>query len=263
MAPLFALFGSGEFLPWAGDVDRRLIDAGSAHAAGRRRVLVVPTACAPEGDSVFARWSAMGLDHYRGLGADPEALPLKVREDAERPEIVEAVPGAALIFFSGGNPAYLARTLTATAFWAAVQAAVQAGTVLAGSSAGISFLGPLTFDPAAAGSRAPRGQPGPRTWVEGIGLFPKALFGPHWDAVDRWRPGATTQMLQAVPEGCGFLGIDEDTAALGDGRSWELLGRGTATVVPPGGSPYRVPPGGRFQLDLGYAPAGASSPAPD
>jgi cyanophycinase-like exopeptidase len=255
MTPVFALFGSGEFLPWAADLGRALLERGPRSGTRARRVLIIPTASAPEGDAIFGRWAAMGIEHYRGLGHMAEVLPLKVRDDAERPDLVDAVGGASLIFFSGGNPAYLVRCLKATPLWAAVEAAVGAGCVLAGASAGISFLGATTFDPAAAFAPVPAGQPAPSMWVEGMGLFPRAIFGPHWDAVDRWRPGAATAMLQAVPEGCSFLGIDEDTAAVGDGIHWQLWGRGTATVVKPGELPVVVAPSGTFDLDLGYSPA--------
>lgn len=238
--PTFGLFGSGEFLPWAGPVDRRLVDL----AGGGERVLVVPTASAPEGDEVFGRWARMGLGHYRALGLQPEVVPIRVREDADRAEVVAAVAGASLIYFSGGNPAYLARCLRGSGFWSAVQAALAGGCALGGSSAGIAFLGAVTFDPAVAMAG------GPGVWVEGIGLLPRAVFGPHWDAVERWRPGAGAMLLDATPDGCTFVGIDEETAMVGDGTSWELMGRGTATVRPWGRHVEVIPAGGRFDLDL-------------
>lgn len=246
-AGLFGLFGSGEFLAWAGPLDRRLVDAappGSGGPGGAPRVLVVPTASAPEGDTVFNRWGDMGLEHYRGLGYQAQVVPLRTREDAEDPRVAAMVGGASLIYFSGGNPAYLVRCLLGTAFWAAVEDAVAAGCSLAGSSAGIAFLGAATFDPGAAlaGSR--------EIWVQGMGFFPAAIFGPHWDAVETWRPGATAMMLAATPPGCTFVGVDEDTALVGDGRAWEVMGRGTATVHPAGGQSFVAPSGQRFDLDL-------------
>jgi cyanophycinase len=244
---VIALFGSGEFLPWARPVDQRLLGAAPP-AAVPPRVLVVPTASAPEGDAVFERWAAMGLEHYRELGAEPEALPLKVRADAEEAGLVARVAGASLIYFSGGNPAYLVRCLKGTAFWAAVERAVMAGCGLGGASAGIAFLGARTFDPAA-------GRAGLRVSIEAMGFFPRAIFGPHWDAVDRWRPGATAAMLASVPPGHAFLGIEEDTAVIGDGARWEVYGRGSGTVVAPGGRPAIVRSGERFHLALRPPPA--------
>jgi cyanophycinase-like exopeptidase len=57
-------------------------------------------------------------------------------------------------------------------------------------------------------------------------------------------------MLAAVPEDCAFLGIDEDTAVVGDGTEWEVRGRGTATVQPPGADPFVVGTGEHFNLAL-------------
>jgi len=238
----YGLFGSGEFLPWAAAVDRELITRGGG--AGGAKVLVVPTASAPEGDTVFTRWAQMGIDHYRTMGMAPELVAIRVREDADRPEVAAQVEGASLVYFSGGNPAYLARTLKGTAFWEAVAGALDAGCALGGSSAGISFLGGRTFDPAA------RSPGGPRVWVDGLGHFPRGMLGPHWDAVDRWLPGATAMMLAAVPEGWCFLGVDEDTAAVGDGRHWEVVGRGTATVLRATGEVAVVASGASFDLTL-------------
>src|SRR5260370_25662161 len=107
----------------------------------------------------------MGRTHCRKLGLEPAVVELKVREDGLRPEVVAEVAGASLIFFSGGNPAYLARTLRETPFWEAVGAAIEEGCALAGSSAGIAYLGILTFDPAAPTNGAPpqpRAAPGTR-----------------------------------------------------------------------------------------------------
>jgi len=252
---LFGLFGSGEFLPWAGPVDTWLVES-SPHRDGR--VLVVPTASAPEGDTVFERWAAMGAEHYRRLGAAPEVVPIKVREDAARPEAVAMVRGASLVFFSGGNPAHLCRCLRGTPFWAAVVEAVAAGCALAGSSAGVSFLGAVTVDSAVASA----GGPAAEIWVEGMGYFPRAVFGPHWDALEGWRPGAQAMTLAAVPDRSTFLGIDEDTAVVGDGLHWEVRGRGGATVRPPGEAGFVVEAGERFELPLSeVATRGAGSPA--
>lgn len=243
MSRAYGLFGSGEFLPWAVPVDRELVVRAGGRAAGAK-VLVVPTASAPEGETVFGRWAQLGIDHYTAMGAAPELVPIRVREDADRPSVAAQVAGASLVYFSGGNPAFLARTLKGTAFWEAVSKALDGGCALGGSSAGISFLGGKTFDPAA---RMPGG---PRVWVEGLGHFPAALLGPHWDAVDRWLPGATQATLAAVPEGFAFIGVDEDTAVVGDGRWWVVRGRGTATIRPAGAEVRVVGSGASFELTL-------------
>ena len=67
MAGRYGLLGSGEFLPWAEPVDRWMASGGGGRGG---RVLVVPTASAPEGDEVFWRWGSKGLSHYRKLGLE-------------------------------------------------------------------------------------------------------------------------------------------------------------------------------------------------
>lgn len=48
------------------------------------------------------------MDHYRRQGVTAEVLPLRTREDAERPELAPELARASMVFFSDGNPAYLA-----------------------------------------------------------------------------------------------------------------------------------------------------------
>ena len=61
---LFALLGSGEFEPWTEEVDRWLLE----RTTGSGRVLILPTASAPEGDAIFNQWGDMGLEHYGSWG---------------------------------------------------------------------------------------------------------------------------------------------------------------------------------------------------
>ena len=125
---VFALLGAGEFQDWHDDVDRRLLD----RADGDGRVLVLPTASAREGDEVFDRWGAMGLAHYGRLGVDVEVLPLKSRDEASRRDLIERLAGASVVFFSGGNPAYLASVLRDTPFCASMYERMAEGMALRG-----------------------------------------------------------------------------------------------------------------------------------
>src|SRR5947199_339601 len=132
-----ALLGSGEFEPWARPVDTWCAEQATSAS---ERVLVVPTASAPEGNDVFERWGRMGVEHYDAIGLAPEVLELRNRADAQTTEIIDAVQGARLVFFSGGNPGYLAETLAGTPFWEAVVAAVTSGeAALGGCSAAAAW----------------------------------------------------------------------------------------------------------------------------
>ena len=212
--------GSGEFDPWSEPVERWLL-ARSRTPDGP--VLVCATASAHEGEASYDGWANKGLEHYGSLGIAAEVLPLKTREDAHRDEVVAKLDGASAIFFSGGNPARLARVVLGTPFWAALEIAIRAGLPYAGCSAGVACLTEKTYDSDS--------QDFDSIWAPGIGYVRDTLFGPHWDIVDTWIPGATDFIAGSVGVGDTFIGLDEDTAMVGNGRSWEVIGRAKVHVL--------------------------------
>ena len=193
MSPLsFALLGSGEFEAWTEEADRWLLERAVAAGAGNGSVLILPAASAPEGDQVFDRWADMGMTHYRALGIPAEVVPIKNRDDADRPELVGKLEGASMAFFSGGNPGYLADVLIGSAFWKALLQAMERGLAYAGCSAGIACLGDVAPD---STSNDPTSA---HFWRPGLGLFPKLFFGPHWDALDVYVPGLRASIVAAI-----------------------------------------------------------------
>jgi cyanophycinase-like exopeptidase len=203
MAGSVALVGAGEFLPVMAAVDAELLAS-----TGRRRprVVVLPTASWPDGEEVFLRWAALGVEHFEGLGAEVEVVLVRTRPDADDAAHAQAVGEADLIYLSGGKPDHLLRTLAGSAVWAAALAANARGSVIAGCSAGAMVLCsqqarfrtpphvPLGFEP-------------------GLGLV----------------QGVAVRVARA-PRGTVILGIDEDTAAIGREGSWLVRGEGRVTV---------------------------------
>jgi cyanophycinase len=209
----WSLLGSGEFQPWSEPVDRRLLE----EADGDGRVLVLPTASAPEGKDVFERWGSLGLAHFSRIDVAAEVLDVKTREDSDDPRLVEKLEGASAVYFSGGNPAYLAATLADSDLLEAMLKQLERGMAYAGCSAGVACLNELTFD----SDTTDMGE----VWKPGLSLVPRTMFAPHWDMVDSWIPGAADFILSSVPEGHTFIGLDEDTAMVGTGETWEVMGR--------------------------------------
>ena len=215
-----ALLGSGEFQPWTEAVDRRLL----GRATGDGTVLILPTASAPEGDAVFDGWAQMGSEHYARLGVPAEVLLLKTPEDAGRRDVAAKLATASMVYFSGGNPAYLAGVLKGSLFWREALVAVRRGMAYTGCSAGIACLGELAVDSAAN----MRGDPD--IWKPGLRLFPGVQFGPHWDALDAYVPGLQAMFVAAVPVDQILVAIDENTALVGDGSNWQVIGVGAASI---------------------------------
>jgi cyanophycinase-like exopeptidase len=216
----FALLGSGEFEPWSEEVDRWVLGR-VANPDGA--VLILPTASAPEGDSVFDRWADMGLRHFERLEARAEVVPLKTREDARRPDLTARLDGAASVYFSGGNPAYLASVLQETPFWTEVRTRIDQGLGYAGCSAGIACLGEVAPDSA-------RSDVDDDIWQPGLRLFPNVHFGPHWDMLDAFVPGLRGVIEGNVPRHQTLFAVDERTAAVGDGTAWTVKGLGSVRL---------------------------------
>jgi cyanophycinase len=159
----------------------------------------------------------MGLEHYAAIGVPAEVVPLRTRADAESEAAVAAISGAAMVFFSGGNPRYLADTVAGTRFWNALLERHNAGAVYAGCSAG-----------AMVASRSPEARPRfGASWAAGLGLVRGGSFGVHWDRA-RHIPGLRAFVTNKAGGGW-FAGIDERTAVLGDGTSWRVFGLGGVT----------------------------------
>lgn len=234
---VWALLGSGEFMPWAEEVDRWMLER-----ARPGPVLVLPTASAPEGDEVFDRWGRMGLEHYARLGADAEVVPLKTREDAGRADLASRLDAAGAVFFSGGNPGALAATLAGTRFWASVTTNLDRGMAYGGCSAGIAALGER------AAWRLHR-----NTFWPGLRVFPGTNLAPHWDAVDAYIPGLGEALVANLGAPFRLVAVDERTAMVGDGRIWSVIGAGGVHVLEDGGWTDHDA-GSSFELHLARQP---------
>lgn len=215
----FLLLGSGEFEPWSGEAERFAI----AGASGNGSVVVLGTACGREGQPVYDRWSTMGLDHYASLNIKASALQVRTRDDALAPDVARPIDEASMVFFSGGSPAYLARTVRGTPVWDAVQRLIARGGVYAGCSAGAMVAGAATALHAARPLRFP--------FASGLGLLPTTAVGVHWDAMSAWWIRPLRDLApRRVPRDMQFVGIAERTAIASDGDAWRVFGSGGVDV---------------------------------
>ncbi len=212
-----ALLGSGEFEAWQAEVDGWLLER-SPNPQGP--VLILPTAAAHEGDQSFDFWANKGLDHYRSVGIPAEVVPIKTKEDASRPEVVERLDDAAAVFFSGGNPKELSATLAGTLFCARMLGAMRGGLPYGGCSAGVACLGP--FAPDSDAQRVDQSV----LDNPGLGLFRDVQFLPHWDELDHFAPGLTDLVVAWTPPGWLLFCVETNTAAMGDGERWTVAGSG-------------------------------------
>lgn len=213
-----ALVGSGEYLPVMAGVEGLLLRGRAP------RYVQIPTAAAPEGEKSLRRWLDLGAAQAERLGVEQVPVVVRDRDEADAQELAALIDGAGLVYLSGGNPAYLAQTLRGTRVWAAIIAAWQSGSALAGCSAGAMAL--TGWVPSL---RAPDRDPDP-----GLGVLPRLGVLPHFDKIPVWAPDVLARVTRLPRSGTTVLGIDEDTAIVdlaGAGRTWQVHGRQQAWVL--------------------------------
>ena len=228
-----ALVGAGEFLD-----DMRQVDAALLGQSGGKRVVILPTASAPDGPGVPERWAAMGVAHFAALGAQAEAVMALDRAACTSPDNADAVRRANLVYMSGGKPDYLLAALTGTRLWHAVLDVLTGGGVIAGCSAGAMILGGWI-----------PGRPAGRLsiWQPAFGLLPGCVVVPHFDEIPTW---ITTPLRWVRPRRSTWIGIDGGTALVGRpgaGETWEVRGAGRV-VVSGGGQKDSYRAGSRLDL---------------
>ena len=180
-----ALVGSGEYLAVMAGVEGALI-------AGRPpRYVQLPTAAAPEGARRLQYWLDLGAAQAERLGVEQVPVVVRDRDEAESPELAALIDGAGLVYLSGGNPLFLARTLRGSKVWAAIEAAWRDGAALAGCSAGAIAL--TDWVPAV---RAPADEPEP-----GLGVLPWLRVLPHFDRMTSWAPTWSRVAAAGAPPG--------------------------------------------------------------
>jgi cyanophycinase len=210
--PRVGLVGGNEFRRESDAVDLALLAlAGGSGAA----VAILPTAATNENPEVVGE---NGIRHFTRLGARPEAVLVVDDESANDPALAERLAGFDLVYFTGGDPAYLLETLRGSLAWQAVLAVHERGGLVAGSSAGAMLLGEQLwrFD----------------GWTPGLGLAPGLAVLPHHATLSRrW---ATAHMVGTLPKGVTLpvgvtlSGIDESTALLLPES--EVVGAGSVTL---------------------------------
>ena len=178
---------------------------------------VLPTASAPEG-ATYADWANQGLRHYDRLGVRARLIEVRGRQDADRAVLARELDRVSLIFFSGRDPAYLARVLEGTAVWAAVLAAVERGAAFVGCSAGACVAGAFAPDSMTEHIWEDR-------WRAGLALLPDVWVLPHFDMIGR---AVRRYFLSTIPADACVLGVDEQTAVVRIGSRWTIAGTGGA-----------------------------------
>jgi cyanophycinase len=218
-----ALVGAGEFLAPMAEFDHGLLEATGRQ---RPRVVILPTASAPDGERTFRTWAEMGVEHFASLGAEVEPVLVRDVAGGHDAEALQAVGEADVVYLSGGHPRHLVRVLMGSPLGAALVEAHARGAVIAGCSAGAMAIVACSMD----FTLIPRLRlplPLPIRWPPALALVDGVAVLPHYDA---WPEPLSALVALQAPRGLVVLGIDEETAVIGRGGTWQVHGRGRVTV---------------------------------
>jgi cyanophycinase len=212
-----ALVGSGEYSVQMQELETQLLHR--AISRGKKNTFVqIPTASSHEGDSSRAKWKRLGQEQSDRIGSECIYLPIHEREDAFNPEFVDAIDGAGLIYFSGGDPHRVAEIYRDSPVWQKIVDEWRTGTSLAGCSAGA-----MAFGGSIMGIRRSNHSPG-------LALLPDIEVIPHYDKMLGWLPDRVAGFIAQNISNSTLLGIDENTAlVLTD--AWRKFGRGNVHVL--------------------------------
>ena len=218
MSGTIALVGSGEWLPVMLDVEKELLN-------NQNPVYVqLSTAAGQESPARLEHWKNLAQIQAKTLSVESRWLPVFDQDSANNPEFAEKIKGAGLIYLSGGDPTYLAETLRDSLVWNAIVNEWQNGASLAGCSAGAMAL--TTWVPKMRIKIGKNNED-----VKGLGLLPNIRVIPHFDRMLGWIPDIITRYLLNTPPGVTLVGIDENTALVGEVNSWTVKGEQSVWVL--------------------------------
>ena len=211
-AGVLALVGSGEYSPQMQEFESELLHL--AISRGKKNSFVqIPTASSHEGSASRDKWQRLGREQAERIGSEWVYLPIHEREDAFNQEFVDAIAGAGLIYFSGGDPHRIADVFKDSPAWAAIVAAWENGSSLAGCSAGAMAFGGTIMGIRRSHHSA------------GLGIVPGIEVIPHYDKMLGWLPERVTAFVLRPDATTALIGIDENTALVYTDM-WQSYGRG-------------------------------------
>ncbi len=203
-----------------GGMPDEILDAFLAAGGGPKAVMgLIPTSTSdPKG--AYEEWKA-DLDK-RGIAL--RLLDVQRREDASRPELLEAAKGCTAFWFSGGDQNRVGDMIVGTPLQQVILERYRAGAVIGGTSAGAAIMSKTMLtgiDHRGQESLEEAGRGAYRT-REGMGFLPAfCIVDQHF--LRRNRQNRLVSLAMDHPGTLGF-GIDEATALVVKNGAARVLG---------------------------------------
>jgi cyanophycinase len=168
---------------------------------------------------------------FQEMGAQQvEVLDIRLPVECDEDHWLETLESCTGLFVTGGDQLRLYNLIGSSKFIELVKSRVKQGSlVLAGTSAGAAIMGEKMISGGSSGES-------PNQLLvdltEGLGIIPELMVDQHFH--NRNRMARLMSAIAAHPDKLG-VGIDEDTcAAFEVGGVFEVLGKGTITIIDPG-----------------------------
>jgi cyanophycinase len=175
------------------------------------------------GDRYYQIFEKMGVQQV-------QVLDIRQPNECDEERWLTILENCTGIFVTGGDQLRLRDFLSGSKFIESIKERVRLGNLgLAGTSAGAAIMGEKMIGGGSSGES-------PNQLLvdltDGLGIFPELLVDQHFH--NRNRMARLFSAIAAHPDKLG-IGIDEDTCAAfkGDG-TFEVLGKGTITIIDPG-----------------------------
>jgi cyanophycinase len=168
---------------------------------------------------------------FKGMGAKQvQILDIRQPKECDESRWLNLLASCTAIFLTGGDQLRLCDLIGGSKFIAMIKERVKLGElVLAGTSAGAAIVGERMISGGISGDSPNRSLV---DLTDGLGIFPELLVDQHFH--NRNRMARLMSAIAANPDKLG-IGIDEDTcAAFRDDRTFEVIGKGTITIIDPG-----------------------------
>lgn len=258
MDAMLALIGGEEFADGFEDVHAELADAVRSRrtgSAGPLKVVFLPTCAAHDGLETAQYWCDQARLRLSPLGAEVTTPLILDKESANEPGHAELIAAADWVYIGGGFPHVAMKILAGTLALKALQAARKSAALISGASAGgmllCSHSWVITPEVDEAIGRLLQGGGDPENEdlpvpppLECLGFVRNTLCWPHYNVFH------SMKLLKngGAPKGCTVIGVEEQTAALQTSSKWEVLGRGSVSIIAPDYKVEKFSQGAQFQL---------------
>jgi cyanophycinase len=190
------------------------------HLRGGKLVLATVASHQPEGY----------YDEYRRAFADLDVgelveLYVEERSETHSHDKLEKLADAAGIFFSGGDQLRITSQIGDTEIEQRIREIWKRGGIIAGTSAGASVMSDTML---VKGTSSETHRIGDLHMAPGMGLIRDVIIDQHF--AERGRFGRLLGAVAHNPRVLG-IGVDEDTAAVVEGRRLRVIGNGAVYVV--------------------------------